>query len=125
MTDYQANGGVWKGSQPYVLIGAGTQHPDAYDSVRTWVAPTSGTIVVTGTARMGGSGGDGVNVTVKKGNDVLWGPNAIDGSDTDSGVSHDFQVSVNAGDRLYFIVNRNGNNYYDATLWNPVVTMLD
>jgi len=124
MATYSSGTGVWSGSQPFVLIGAGTQHPDTYDSVRTWVAPSSGIIVVAGTVKMGSAGGDGVVATIKKNGSTVWGPTAIAATDTVTGANHDFEISVSAGDKLYFIVNKNGNNYFDATFWNPSVTIL-
>jgi hypothetical protein len=124
MPAYLSDMGVWNGSQTYLRIGAGTQHPDAHDSVRTWVAPTAGTVVLAGTVRMGGTGGDGVIASIKKNGSMIWGPTTIAGTDTVTGASYDFQVSVNEGDKLYFIVNKNGTHYYDATMWDPSVTIL-
>jgi len=124
MGTYSPSSGIWTGSQTYMRIGAGSQHPDIHDAVRTWVAPTNGTVAVMGTMKMGGTGGDGIIATIKKNDSIVWGPATIDGSDTVTGASHDFQIPVVAGDELHFIVNKNGNNYYDATMWDPSVTVL-
>ena len=118
---YNPSKGAWQGSQTYLLVGSEFQHPDTFDSVRKWVAPSSGTVSITGKAVMNQTGGDGVNITIKKNSSILWGPTAIAGSDTTTGASHDLLTTVSAGDTLYFIVNKNTNHYIDATLWDPVI----
>jgi hypothetical protein len=117
----------WQGSETFILVGDNWQHPDnSYDSVRKWVAPNSGKVRLSGIARKSllGVGGDGVVVTIKKNGETLWGPKTIAGDDI-SGISHNFETSVNVGDAIYFIVNKNGNTSYDTTEWSPMVTYTD
>ncbi|MFC5404746.1 hypothetical protein [Cohnella soli] len=119
LATYDAVNQQWVGSQPYVLVMKNAQHPDTNDSVRKWVAPANGYVNVKGNVRMYASGGDGVKVTIKQNNTTVWGTQTIAGTDTTTGIDHDFTVAVAAGDALYFIVNKNGNNYFDSTLWDP------
>ncbi|OGX68648.1 MAG: hypothetical protein A2189_01195 [Paenibacillus sp. RIFOXYA1_FULL_44_5] len=108
----------WIGSQPYSLIGSNWQHPDLNDSARTWTAPYSGTVRIQGTVQKQTSSGDGVIVKIIKNSTVIWGPQTIT---TTTGMSHDFTTTVNAGDSIYFIVNKNGDNSYDTTNWDPII----
>ncbi|MFD2328520.1 FG-GAP-like repeat-containing protein [Cohnella sp. GCM10020058] len=110
--------GRWQGTQPYVLILADRQHPDTYDAVRAWTAPYAGTVTVSGTVRLESTGGDGIVAAVKKNGTTVWGPQTVT---TTTGMAHSFTVSVAAGDVLYFIVNKNGTNSYDTTIWNPTI----
>lgn len=109
----------WHGSQTYCQIMQSKQHPDTNDSVRKWVAPYAGTVKITGTVKKENTSGNGVDVTIKKNSSTVWGTHLIT---TTSGMAHDITVTVSAGDSLYFIVNRNGDNAYDTTLWDPEVT---
>ncbi|OUS78413.1 hypothetical protein B1748_02115 [Paenibacillus sp. MY03] len=120
---YDAGSAAWQQSGTDLIIGAAFQHPDTNESVRKWVAPSSGTIDVTGTVKMYQSGGDGVVVTIKKNGTTLWGPHLIDGNDTTTGVSHHVTTTVTAGDAIFFIVNKNGSKYFDSTLWDPMISL--
>ncbi|MDP4182750.1 MAG: hypothetical protein Q8942_16890, partial [Bacillota bacterium] len=119
-TDMAVDGSSWKGAQQYCLIGSNFQHPDTNDSVRKWIAPRTGAIRITGTAKMLQTGGDGVVVSILQNNQVIWGPKTITGTDL-TGISHDFTIGVCEGDDVKFIVNKNGDNYFDSTLWDPTI----
>ncbi|MFC5403269.1 hypothetical protein [Cohnella soli] len=123
LATYNTVSSTWQGSGPDLLVGAGFQHPDANDSVRKWVAPSGGSIDVTGTVKMYQTGGDGVIVTIKKNGTTIWGPQSIAGSDTTTGVSHNVHTTVTAGDAIYFIVNKNGTKYFDSTVWDPMISL--
>ncbi|MFT4029260.1 MAG: hypothetical protein QM675_05235 [Protaetiibacter sp.] len=114
----------WKGSTTYVLVGADWQHPDTADSARVWTAPSAGTVLVSGTARMQyGTAGDGVRVAILNNGVPVWptsGWKSIAYNDT-TGISHGISLPVAAGDTIAFVVNRNGTNNSDTTSWNPVV----
>lgn len=111
----------WKGSQDFLLVMQGAQHPHSYDSVRKWVAPAAGYVNIRGTAKMKYTGGDGVKVAIKQNDTTVWGTETIAGTDTTTGQTHDITVAVNAGDAIYFIVNKNGDHYFDTTTWNPQI----
>ena len=101
------------------------QHPDVNDSVKKWVAPASGTVVIraSGNISVGsGTGADGVRVKVLKNSSNIWPASGWQTISAGGSVSFPQQtVTVNAGDALYFIVNRNGNASFDTTQWEPVI----
>ncbi|MDI4649991.1 glycosyl hydrolase family 28 protein [Cohnella hashimotonis] len=114
---------TWRGTNAWNIIhDGGLMHPDADDTVRAWTAPASGTVRVTGNARkQDTNGGDGVRVKILKNAAQLWpasGWQAIAYNDA-TGASHSLTVSVTAGDVLYFVLDKNGNNSYDTTYWSP------
>lgn len=92
------------------------------DAVRKWKAPRAGHINISGTVmkKSGSESGDGVVATIVKNNTVLWGPAVIANSDV-IGQNFDVDTSVAAGDDIVFILNKNGDNTSDATLWNPTI----
>ena len=114
----------WKGPDAYSIIGSNWQHPDTVDAARVWTAPSAGTVRLTGSVRMQyGSGGDGIRFKILKNGVQLWptsGWKTVAYNDT-AGIPHDLAVAVAANDTIAFVVNRNGNNNTDATLWDPVV----
>ncbi len=115
--------GRWKGNETYLLlIQGGEFHPgDNGDAALKWVAPVTGMVNVSGTVRKrDDSNGDGVTALIKKGGTTLWGPVSIAWNDN-IGQSHDLRLSVNAGDALYFRVNRNASNGNDSTAWDPAI----
>lgn len=116
---WDAANGRWKGAQALSLIMSGSQHPDTNDSVRTWVAPYAGTIRIQGTAKKIDNIGDGVIVSILKNSSGLWGQTTITNT---TGLSHDVTTTVAAGDYIRFIVNKNGTNSNDTTLWDPTIT---
>lgn len=120
---WNAAQGAWQGDQTNLWIGNNYQHPNTYDAVRKWVAPEDTVIRIRGNARMYGVGGDGVEATIKKNNQTIWGPFSISGSDTTVGISHTIQTRVRANEEIYMIVRRGGTSYFDSTLWNPAVLL--
>ncbi|HZG75740.1 MAG TPA: hypothetical protein VEZ72_07760, partial [Paenibacillus sp.] len=122
LTNYDS--GAWKG-ETYLFVEDDTQHPDASDSVRTWIAPSSGIVVITGNVAKEDTSGpsnlsDGVNAKILLNSTELYNRdiayNDGDGHDVD------ITVLVNQGDALYFRVNKRGTVWYDETRWNPTVT---
>jgi len=119
-------GSNWKGTDTYCLIGSKIQHPDNHDSVRKWVAPESGTVKITSDGKISvGPNGDGVRVKVLKNNKDIWPSSGWQTIPANSSISFpEKYVNVEAGDALYFIVNKNGTNSYDSTTWDPVITYM-
>ena len=114
---------AWKGTGSYCYIWANAQHSDINDSVRKWIAPYSGTVLITSNGNIRKSntnGGDGVKARLYKNSGLLW-ESYIAGTD---GVGVSFPprvVEVAAGDAIYFEINKNGDINCDATIWDPVI----
>ncbi|MDG0794290.1 hypothetical protein OMP38_28220 [Cohnella ginsengisoli] len=120
---WNATDKTWRGTNAWNIIhDGGLMHPDADDTVRAWTAPVTGTVRVTGNARkQDTNGGDGVRIKILKNAAQLWpasGWQAIAYNDA-TGVSHSLTVNVTAGDVLYFVLDKNGNNSFDTTYWSP------
>jgi hypothetical protein len=113
-------GGAWQGNETHSLVGAGWFHPGPnVDSVLKWVAPTSGTWQIIGTAYDGDpGGGDGVFVKIMQGSTVIWSVIIPNGG---TAQNHNLTRTISAGEVLYFSVNRLTNNSYDVTGWNPTI----
>ncbi len=117
---WDAAGGRWQGAEPYSLVMMNSQHPDnTLDSVRVWTAPVAGEATIIGNVAKAASGGDGVVATILH-NAVSVFNRTIGGTDR---VGHDVfaTVTVAAGDRLYFRVNRNATRSSDSTSWDPLI----
>lgn len=115
----------WAGASEHALVGAAWQHPDAHDSVRTWTAPTSGTIRVSGNPKKASDalGGDGVNVAIHRNGTQIWPASGWSGigATNVSGIQHDLSLTVSAGDKIRFIVNMGSTKTADTTHWDPLV----
>ena len=97
---------------------------DSNDVVLKWVAAEDGTVNIEGIVKKHESGGNGVQVKIMKNSAQVWpasGWQDVAYNDL-TGVSHDFDVSVETGDSLYFIVNSKSDNSYDWTEWDPMIT---
>lgn len=106
-----------------LLIFATSQNPGASaDSVRKWTAPSTGMIAITGNIRKGNTGGgDGVNAKILHNTTQIYSQDVAYNDDV--GYNVNLTRSVTAGDVIYFRLNRKGaNNWFDNTLWDPVVT---
>ena len=120
---WNAAGGYWNGVNSWCRVAKEWQHPQANDSVRKWVAPYSGTIIVSSNGnvrKIDASSGDGVKVRFLKNSALLW-EEVISGTDNVGVCFPERVVEVNVGDVLYFEVNQNGTEYYDITAWDPVI----
>ncbi|MEP6890825.1 MAG: fibronectin type III domain-containing protein, partial [Nitrospirota bacterium] len=92
----------------------------------TWVAPSSGTIQITGNAKdLFTGGGGGVFVTIRKGSAVLWQQAIANGNTT--GFNFNVTTTITAGQTITFWINRgaDGNNGWDATGFDPTITLTD
>lgn len=125
---YDTTVNAWKGRSNYAYIGwngAGNIHPgDATDSVRTFLCPVAGSIVITGDVRKQDiSGGDGVKVKILKNSTQVWPATGWQDIAYNDSVGYDVNVPVTVaeGDEIRFVVNRNGNISNDSTYWNPLV----
>ena len=97
----------------------GNSHPgNGADAVRRWVAPSAGTIQITGNASHPASTG-GVTVSIRKGSTILW-QQALTTS-----TSYNVTTTVTAGQAIDFHTNRgaDGNWNNDTTVFDPTITL--
>ena len=112
-----------------LLIGGSWMRPsNQADAVRVFTLPASGQVTITGNVHKDvyHISGDGVRVKMLKGDQQIWpneGWETIAAADT-KGKDMEETISVNAGDKLYFIVNRNIDATDDETVWDPQVKYL-
>lgn len=119
---YDSGNSRWYGSEANLFVASNWQHPDAnYDSVRKWTSPKAGRISISGTARMGASGGDGVNVSIWKNGTQIFS-STIAGSNTTGINTNVSAFDINPGDAVYFRVSKNATIYFDSTYWDPTIT---
>jgi RHS repeat-associated protein len=101
------------------------------DSVRRWVAPYDGVVTITGTvqlvqdtsaARAKYQTADGVRVAIQQNATELWNT-TIGATDykpkTPNNVAN---LTVKAGDAIYFRVQSVNDGMYDQVAWNPEIT---
>jgi hypothetical protein len=125
---WNSGDGRWSGGETFCIVGNSWQHPgDSYDSVRVWVASASGTVTVAladGAIRVAnGSGADGVRVRVLKNTTQIWPTSGWQSISAGGRLTFTpLSVSVSTGDVIRFVVNRNGNTYFDTTTWEPIVS---
>ncbi|MCS0499881.1 hypothetical protein [Protaetiibacter mangrovi] len=120
----------WESGQPYCTVFSPTeQHPGLNcDSVRTWVAPSAGTVTIgaNGPITVGGPCGNtaGVNLRILKNGTQIWPGSGY--QNVTNGGSYTFPSgitsSVAVGDRLSFVVQHAGSSIAcDATDWDVKV----
>ena len=123
---FSSAAGRWQSPETYpVLYGTGG-HPGTTggDAVRRWVAPSSGSIQITGNAKdTDGSCGGGVTVSIRTGTTVLWQQAIANGNTT--GFSYNVTRTVTAGQTIDFQINRgaDGTIYCDHTAFDPTITL--
>lgn len=116
----------WIGSNNTIFVTSYTQHPGDNNSVRTWQAPYTGVVSVGGrVSRAEPPGGDGVNVKIIVNNTQVWPasdwqnlPSGLAGS----GFNVNLSLTVNAGDYIRFVINKNGYDSRDLTVWDQYVS---
>ncbi|TVX92185.1 RHS repeat protein [Paenibacillus agilis] len=112
---------LWRGSTEFSMIGHHWQHPEARDSVRTWAAPTSGVVQITGKlAKENISCGNGVIATIYKNDNAIWSTPIV--FDDKVGFQIKQHITVRTDDRLRFVISQNGENSCDGTIFNPTIT---
>jgi hypothetical protein len=113
----------WRGVEAYLWIWAGGCHPgNGRDVIRRWTAPQAGAISITGNVRdLDPNGGAGVVAIIRKNGAELWRTTIVNRNTI--GVNFSLPQTVVTGDRIDFVVNRNGDNSYDSTAFNPTVVL--
>jgi hypothetical protein len=120
---YDSVNSTWKGVEAYLWIWAGGCHPgSSRDIVRRWTAPQAGTISITGSVRdLDVNGGAGIIAFIRKNGSGLWQTTIANGNT--AGANFSLSQTVVAGDKIDFVVNRNGTNYYDSTAFDPTIVL--
>lgn len=102
------------------------QPQEGKSAARCFTSPVDGVLRLTGKPAKSNVNGandpvdDGVNLSILKNKDVVWGPVHISGGDS-TGVAHDVTLDVAKGDKLYFVVIQGGVDWYDDVVWTPKV----
>ena len=102
------------------------QVQDGRSPARCFQSPVTGVLRITGQPKkhnIAGAGDvndDGVNVSILKNDTVVWGPVHI-ARDDDTGIPHDILLDVNKGDKIYFLAEQVGVDWYDDIEWVPQV----
>jgi hypothetical protein len=123
--------GLYEGAQEEheLLIGASWMRPGSHaDAIRVFTLPAAGRVSITGNVHKDiyHTSGDGVRVKILQDDQQVWpdaGWETLAAGDT-KGKDIKKIISVTAGEKLYFIVNRNGDATDDDTVWDPQVKYL-
>lgn len=118
------NGNFWSGTDGYIGLWDDGSHPgNSTDAVRRWVAPSAGSVQITGTTFDGDTscGIDGVQVTIKKNGAVLWQQTIAAGDTT--GYSFNLSNTVATGDQLDFVTNKLTTSACDNTVFMPTIVL--
>jgi RHS repeat-associated protein len=127
---YNSSNAWWNGPDSLCIVSTNWQHPGSStcDSVRTWVAPSAGTVLLTTngpiTLRTGcGSMSPQVQIRLLKNGVQIWP--AVGWQAITHGQSLPFSpltISVASGDHVQFVLAEVGGNACDTTTWDPRVT---
>lgn len=121
---YNASASQWQKAGTLAAVGSSTVQPDASAAARVWRAPADGVVHITGNvAKQDTSAGNGVRVRVMVNRTTVWpasGWQTIAYNDG-TGYNVDTYQHVNAGDRVLFVVDANGDTTADSTAWNPTI----
>jgi hypothetical protein len=120
---FDAQGNRWTGEDELCILGSDWAHPSAAcDPARKWVSPAAGTVAVVGSAHdMDPAGGDGVEVVILKGDSALWSQTVANGDTTGQGFNISF--AVQAGDAVYFRVNKRVDSGWDTTYLTATIEL--
>lgn len=117
---YQASDNTWR-ANPVGVIKAHLLTPGPVTDIGyLFTAPQKGVVVLEGQIGWGmntNDGGDGVLLSVGKGEETLWSQDTPFGETA----SYSLEVSVRKGDELWFRVNAKRSNGYDVPVWWPTV----
>lgn len=110
----------WEGTNGYPWVNGSDMHPgDNADAARKWVSPGKGTVSLSAMVNKRTSDGDGVAVTIRKDNAVLWSKTLLNNTETTPDNLNN--IPVEQGTAFYFSVNKKDGKNFDQTLWNPTV----
>ncbi|MGH8081665.1 MAG: hypothetical protein ACREP7_13905 [Lysobacter sp.] len=114
-------GSYWAGSDAWARIYRDSMHPGSPQMpALQWTAPKAGTVRIEGTVRDADpSCGDGVNVSVVHNTTEIFSTNIDNGDTVGRSIVQDLTVA--AGDALFFIVAAKTDNFCDTTRWDPSI----
>ncbi len=105
----------------WTLVWNNGEHPGGgYDSVRTFVAPYSGMISITGDFIAADNTTDGVRARILKNNGTVV--NWVTLTSYWATASMAANLYVSPGDQIHFQVNRVADESYDGIVWDPTIT---
>ncbi len=114
----------WQGGEQWLRVGKDWHHPgELGPSVRRFLAPADGSIIVTGRVRKAHLAGDGVRATILHNQQTVW-QHELEGDDG-QGLDPNSTLSVRQGDAIRFVVDKRGSIACDTTYWDPVITYDD
>jgi RHS repeat-associated protein len=117
---WDSSNNYWVGTTGNI-VDRSWQLPASNDAVRTWKAPYSGIVSVSGDFyKMDTIGGDGVYVCIYKNNTEV-GLRQLIPYDSTSKNNFQMDIPVNCGDKIRFIVNQNSNSQSDKTGFEPTI----
>ncbi len=131
---YDSQNGIWRGNMAWCQIWANGQHPNAGSftmpggcaSVRTWVAPSAGSVTISANGPISVAApcvnAFDVLIQVLKNGTQIWptsGWQAI--SHGSSIIFPTLTTSVAAGDQIHFVEHAGKFDNCDSTTWDPQV----
>ncbi|CQR45955.1 bifunctional 2',3'-cyclic nucleotide 2'-phosphodiesterase/3'-nucleotidase precursor protein [Paraliobacillus sp. PM-2] len=123
---WDEEGRHWRGSYQYNVMKPNAYiHPDDNNTVVGWKAPEEGEISIEANPRkQNTSCGDGINIKIVKDDTQIWPSQNewqyLEASD-DEGIIHNLSTTVDSDDMIYFIVNKNGTDACDGSIWDPTI----
>ena len=115
---FDAANNRWKGTGDFNLIMNGSMHPDTADTALVFTAPKDGQITCTYHLSVSSPDGDGVIFYMMKNDESVAIGDARNGGIL---VTYDalgegaVTLTVKAGDKIAFIINKNQSMSYDST----------
>lgn len=93
--------------------------PHDSEVVRKWTAPHAGTARIEGSLLLDGKGDGGIQTSILKNDKNAWTSRLTSAAKQ---AAHDFTISVNEGESLYFIAKGIGEKSNSEVVWDPVIT---
>lgn len=114
---YDAVSNKWQGDSTYTMISGTYFHPDAHDAALIFKAEKAGTLSILINCLVPTANSDGVILSVKKGSEQLDLGGGKRRMLISPNVPYDkvLTVTVEEGEEIAFIINKNKNNGYDST----------
>jgi hypothetical protein len=121
--DLKYRNAQWYGSTfftgpDWTRVGKDWHHPGQdTPSVRCFVVPRDGRMIVAGNVAKLHLSGDGIRATIRHNERDVW-TTEIEGDDA-KGEKHELTRDVRRGDRIRFVVHKRGGISCDTTKWDP------